>query len=90
MTLKREYEFISQLIKRQISSNVANQTNNPTCWAFAACRVILKFIKSVLPELQTSSTDNTACDKYYNYDNLRIVWRLKIAFFKTKTITRVL
>jgi hypothetical protein len=53
---------------RQISSNVSDQTNNPTCWAFSASRVTLKFIKSVLPELQTSSTDNTACDKYYNFD----------------------
>jgi hypothetical protein len=55
-------------LTRQISSNVSDQTIHPTCWAFSASRVILKFIKSVLPELQTSSTDNTACDKYYNFD----------------------
>jgi hypothetical protein len=56
---------------RQISSNVSNQTDNPTCWAFSASRVILKFIKSVLPELQTLPTDNTVCDKYYNFDNFK-------------------
>jgi hypothetical protein len=57
-----------ELMKRQISSNASNQTQNPTCWAFASSRVILKFIKSILPELQTLQTDNQACDKYYNFD----------------------
>jgi hypothetical protein len=60
--------LVEPTLTRQISSNVSDQGDQPTCWIFAASRVILKFIKSFLPELQTLPTDNTACDKYYSFD----------------------
>ena len=46
-------------LTRQISSNVSDQRDQPTCWIFAASRVILKFIKSFLQDLQTLPTDNS-------------------------------
>ena len=79
--------LVEPTLIRQISSNVSDQTIHPTCWAFSASRVILKFIKSVLPELQTSSTDNTACDKYYNFDKFIANFTNKNRVFKTKSNT---
>ena len=70
-----------EFMKRHISSNVSDQTQNPTCWAFSVSRVILKFIKSVLTELQTLPTDNQACDKYYNFDKFSANLTNKNRFF---------
>ena len=53
--------FLKTPLIRQISSNVSDQSDKPTCWSFSVARVILKFIKSILPELQTLSTDRTTC-----------------------------
>lgn len=55
-------------IRQQISPNVANQSREHTCWAFTSARVIQKFIKRLLPNLQTLSTDIEVCDKYYHID----------------------
>ena len=67
-------------LHREISSNVSRQ-NNPTCWAFTVARVILKFIKNDLPELQTATTDITKCDKYYDFDKFTSSQTNKNRFF---------
>ena len=67
-------------LQRQISFNVSTQYN-PTCWAFTVARVILKFIKNALPELQTATTDLTKCDKYYDFDKFTSSQTNKNRFF---------
>jgi hypothetical protein len=68
-------------LTRQISSNVSDQRDQPTCWIFTASRVILKFIKSFLQDLRTLPTDNTACDKYYSFDKFNANLINKNRFF---------
>ena len=72
---------IEPRMTRQISSSISNQRNNSTCWAFAVSRTILKFIKSVSPELQSLPTDSTVCDKYYDYDKFSSSLKNKNRFF---------
>lgn len=72
---------IEPKMSRQISSSISNQRNNSTCWAFAVSKTILKFIKSVSPDLQSLATDSTACDKYYDYDKFSSRLKNKNRFF---------
>jgi hypothetical protein len=78
------FESTPPKLQRQISSNVSKQ-NNPTCWAFTVARVILKFIKNDLPELQTATTDITKCDKYYDFDKFTSSQTNKNRFFLKQT-----
>ena len=78
--------FLKTPLIRQISSNVSDQSDKPTCWGFSVARVILKFIKSILPELQTLSTDRTTCNKYYNIDKFTSNLTKKKFFFKQKNL----
>jgi hypothetical protein len=65
---------------RTISTNIANQGPEETCYAHTATRIILNAIRQTIPDFFYPLEESELCDEYYDYKNMLNIFKDDISF----------
>jgi len=63
---------------KTISTNIANQGTEGTCYAHTSTRIILNAIRQTIPDFFYPLEESEICDEYYDYKNMLNIFKSDI------------